>query len=97
MGSESEDNYNDRGSHKRERSSRVSAGAGIRGCERVEGRERGGGLISPKEKEDSGGQDEGQRERGARIRERERGRKGTWDKRRCAGRGRGRQRERLTN
>lgn len=29
--SESEDNYSDRGLHKRERSSRVSAGAGIRG------------------------------------------------------------------
>lgn len=29
--SESEDNYNDRRLHKRERSSRVSTGAGIRG------------------------------------------------------------------
>lgn len=29
--SESEDNYSDRGLHKRERSSRVSAGAGIKG------------------------------------------------------------------
>lgn len=29
--SESEDNYSDRGLHKRERSSRVSVGAGIRG------------------------------------------------------------------
>jgi hypothetical protein len=37
MGSESEDKYNDREPHKRERS---SAGAGIRGCERAE-RNRG--------------------------------------------------------
>lgn len=64
MGSESEDNYNDRGPHKRERSSRVSAGggAGIRGCERVERKERERtGLISSKEKEDERevGQDEG--------------------------------------
>jgi len=55
---ESEDDYNDREPHKRERS---STGAGIRGCERAERdgererdkdkRGRAAGLISSKEKE----------------------------------------------
>lgn len=70
MGSESEDNYNDRGPHKRERSLRVRERGGGNKRVRESGEGRGAGLISPKEKEDGrNDRTRGGRERGARTRE----------------------------
>lgn len=100
MGSESEDNYNGiEGRIKEKEVPRVSArgggegggreGFGIRGCERASGgRVNGIDIVEREGRRQRDGQDEGLEGRGLcqDTGERDRGRKGTRDKRRYAGR-----------